>query len=226
MPPRKYLITGLTLRRVSATSPKLQNIFQALAPTLKELELEDFRLSSGSWTLMWRSMANTLQLRKIKFGSSFRAAAESWNAFPREKAIHQPIYSSSADASCTPWSHMMSDLGCFFWESKPSGNTLKRLGEWILSNGQGPFPLVPFYTPHCRDHHYPSKRVVNACSRESAVRELLADDSSDFEGDGHFYARREQTGSCPETCKNIVHEDDCIDISLYQEHYISSFLAV
>jgi hypothetical protein len=224
MPPQKYPIRSLKLKGVSASSRQVHNMLQALASTLEDLTLKDVRLSSGSWVLMWRSMAETLQLQKIKLSSSFKAAAESWIPSRYKKYTYQPCSPSSMDPPTTPWSQMMFDLGCFFWETMPTSNTLQKLEQWILSNGQGEFPLVPFYTPRCRDHHYPSMGVYNAYCRESAVRELLADDSFDFVRDNLLHTRDEQEISCPKTCRNYADEGDCIATSLLRESYIKQLL--
>jgi hypothetical protein len=225
VPSRTYSIRSLHLRRMSASSPELHNLFQALAPTLIDLSLKSFQLSSGSWVLMWRSMAETLQLREIKLRGQFGAAAEAWNQLWRGRIKYQNCSPLSEDPPTTPWSQMMFDLGCFFWEKKPTSHILGGLGEWILSGGQGEFPLVPFYTLRCSYHHYPSTRIYNACSRESAVRELLGDSSFVFERDKLLHTREEQAVCCPKTCRNYVHDRDCIAMPLFQEHYIKQLLS-
>jgi hypothetical protein len=225
IPSQKYSIGSLKLEEMSASSSQLHNLFQALAPTLEVLNLKYIQLSSGSWTFMWRSMAETLQLRKVTLSGHFGAPSESWNKVERGKINSQHYSSWSEDPPTTPWPQMMFDLRCFFWETKPTNNILDRLEEWILSKGQGEFPLVPFYIPRCLYHHSTSMRIYNAYSRESAVRELLRDNSFDFVRDDDLHNTPEELAiSCPKTCRNYVDKRDPIATSLFQEHYIKQLL--
>jgi hypothetical protein len=204
VPTRAPPLRSLKLTTVSATFVQLQDIYENLASTFKELKLEDIQLCRGSWLLMWRSMASTHQLCRFKLRTRFRGPSENCSHFPHKWATNRLLPTLTADTATIPWSQTLSILDCFYWERKPSTNVLQELEAWLVSNGQGPFPIVPFFTPRCRDHHSPSKKMFGALRRESAIREMLLDTSFDFARDERSPPRRYQAKSCPKTCKNFV----------------------
>jgi hypothetical protein len=169
MPTQAPPLGSLKLTTVPATFVQLQDIFENLASTLKELKLEDIRLCRGSRLFMWRSMASTLQLRRPKLRRGLRGPSENWSCFPHKWATSWLLPTLTADAATIPWPQMMSTLDCFYWERKPSTNVLQELEAWVVSNGQGPFPIVPFFTPRCRDHHPLPKKMIGALRRRSAI---------------------------------------------------------
>jgi hypothetical protein len=59
-----------------------------------------------------------------------------------------------------------------------------------------PISNRPIFSPRCRVHHSPSKNMIGALRRESAIREMLLDTSFDFARDECSPPRRYQAKSC------------------------------
>ena len=93
MPTQKALLRILTLARVQTTTLQLQDLFELLAPSLKELKLEDLLLHSGSWTSMWRTMAKTLRFRRLELYNKFRGPSEEWTVVSWICATHHTLSS-------------------------------------------------------------------------------------------------------------------------------------
>ena len=93
-----------------------------------------------------------------------------------------------------------------------------------MSNGQGQFPLVPFYTVCYPDHGSLSTKVMDTFRMESTMQELLDDHSFSFTWDECDPRNRVRGKSCPRSCKDFVPEYDFIDMSLYQEYHIRQLL--
>lgn len=217
-PARTPLITSLKLSRIMAPHFELDNLFSALAATLKELYLDEIGLYDGSCISMWRSMAEILKLRRLELSGDFRGVSEGWTATRCKCSVYRRLHHST-DSLCTCWPDEMYTSGRCSHEQEHSGDVLRKIESWIVSNGNGPFPIVPFYTPRCSRHHSPSKRLFAAYARESAARELLLDSSFNFKSDRSHYTQHQQPQPCPETCENFALEDDCIDSLLYQNQY-------
>jgi hypothetical protein len=194
---KKLHIRSLTLVRVSASVRQLQNVFGVLAPRLAELKPKNINLLSVSWIFMWRSMAEPLRLRELDFDGFLQSEFEKWTAVPRKSTAPRPPSLIPNPASNNLWSRAMFQFRCFMTEGSPSVCGMLQVEAWILSAGQGPFPIAPFYKPHCPLHNSQPNKVVDACQRESAIRELLGDYSLDFHSDRHAYVRFNRPSPVP-----------------------------
>jgi hypothetical protein len=178
------------------------------------LRLRHAQLKTGSWQLVWRQMADTLQLCTLELRGRFASPCEEWTACPFECDSTRSSFPSLSDHHQPSPQGLSRKLQC--------GSALRQLESSILSGGRGLFPIVPFYTPRCPDHHCPPGRIFCAYRRENAVRDI-SEDKRNFTCNNSAMERERDANTCDDECRYPVDAENSIDNEAYRKHYISWF---